>query len=119
MKTLVLGASPNPSRYSFAAVTQLRQNGHEVIAVGSRPGQIEDVPILTEWPEAIPELDTITLYLGPERQIPHYTRILGYQPRRILFNPGTENPELMTLAKEAGIQVEAACTLVLLSLQAY
>jgi len=119
MKTLVLGASPNPIRYSYAAVEQLRIHGHEVVAIGNRPGRIRDVDILTEWPDQIPELDTITLYLGPPRQAPFYERILGYRPRRIIFNPGTENPELMQLARAAGIEVEAACTLVLLAVHNY
>jgi predicted CoA-binding protein len=119
MITLVLGASPNPDRYSYAAVESLRANGHEVIAVGSRTGSVADVDILTEWPKEIPELDTITLYLGPDRQREHYARIIGYRPRRIIFNPGTENAELVRLARQAGIEAEMACTLVLLSLQAY
>ena len=119
MKTLVLGASPNPDRYSYAAVDSLRANGHEVVAVGSRPGRIGDVDILTAWPEEILDLDTITLYLGPDRQREHYARIIGYRPRRIIFNPGTENAELVRMARAAGIETEIACTLVLLSLKAY
>ncbi len=119
MKTLVLGASPNPVRYAYSAVEQLRWKGHEVIAIGNRKGRIEDVDILTEWPESIPDLDTITLYLGPQNQKPVYQQILGYQPRRIIFNPGTENPELMRMAKEAGIEVVQACTLVMLSIGNY
>ncbi len=119
MKTLVLGASPNPQRYSYLAIEQLRIHDHEVVAVGSRPGRVEDVAILTEWPNVIHDLDTITLYLGPERQKPVYERILAYHPRRIIFNPGTENAELMSLAQKAGIEVVAACTLVLLSIEAY
>jgi len=119
MKTLVLGASPNPIRYSYAAVEQLRLHDHEVVAIGNRAGRIRDVDILTEWPESIPGLDTITLYLGPPRQLPFYDRILGYRPRRIIFNPGTENPELMRLARAAGIEIEVACTLVLLAVNGY
>ncbi len=119
MKTLVLGASPNPIRYSHSAVQQLRWKGHEVIAVGTRKGRIEDVDILTEWPEMIDDLDTITLYLGPANQIPVYEQILGYHPRRIIFNPGTENPDLMIMAGEAGIEVVRACTLVMLSIGNY
>ncbi len=119
MKTLVLGASPNPIRYSYSAVEQLRWKGHEVIAVGSRKGRIEDVDILTEWPATIDDLDTITLYLGPANQIPVYDRILGYHPRRIIFNPGTENPELMRMASAAGIEVIRACTLVMLAIGNY
>lgn len=119
MKTLVLGASPDPQRYSYLAIDKLRMYEHEVIAVGNRSGRVADVDILTEWPDAIPELDTITLYLGPDRQKPFYDQIIAYHPRRIIFNPGTENAELMQLAEAAGIEVEAACTLVLLSLNAF
>ena len=119
MKTLVLGASRNPIRYAHSAVQQLRWKGHEVIAVGTRKGRIEDVDILTEWPETIDGLDTITLYLGPANQIPVYDQILAYHPRRIIFNPGTENPELMRKASEAGIEVVRACTLVMLSIGNY
>jgi predicted CoA-binding protein len=119
MKTLVLGASPNPARYAYSAVQQLRWKGHEVVAVGTRKGRIEDVDILTEWPEKIPDLDTITLYLGPANQVAVYDQILGYQPRRIIFNPGTENPEFMRLAAAAGIEVVRACTLVMLSIGNY
>lgn len=119
MKTLVLGASPNPVRYAYSAVEQLRWKGHEVVAIGNRRGRIEDVDILTEWPASIPDLDTITLYLGPRNQKPVYDQILAYQPRRIIFNPGTENPELMRMAREAGIEVVQACTLVMLSIGNY
>lgn len=119
MKTLVLGASPNPVRYAYSAVEQLRWKGHEVVAIGNRKGRIEDIDILTEWPDSIPGLDTITLYLGPSNQKPVYQQILDYKPRRIIFNPGTENPELMRLAKEAGIEVVQACTLVMLSIGNY
>lgn len=119
MKTLVLGASPNPQRYSYLAIDKLRMHQHEVIAIGLRPGRVADVDILTEWPSIIPELDTITLYLGPDLQKPLYDQIIAFHPRRIIFNPGTENVELMQLAEAAGIEVEAACTLVLLSLNAF
>ena len=119
MKTLVLGASPNPVRYAYSAVEQLRWKGHEVVAIGNRTGRIEDVEILTEWPVSIPDLDTITLYLGPQNQKPVYQQILDYKPRRIIFNPGTENPELMRMAREAGIEVVQACTLVMLSIGNY
>lgn len=119
MKTLVIGASPNPMRYAYSAVEQLRWKGHEVVAIGHRKGRIEDVDILLDWPDEIPDLDTITLYIGPPNQVPVYDRILRYHPRRIIFNPGTENPELMRMAREAGIDVVRACTLVMLSVGTY
>lgn len=117
-KTLVLGASPNSARTSWSAVRQLRQCGHEVLAIGSREGQIEDVPILVGQP-ALEGIHTITLYLNPALQQPLYDYILSLNPQRIIFNPGTENPELMRLTHERGIRTEAACTLVMLSLGMY
>jgi predicted CoA-binding protein len=117
-KTLVLGASPNADRYSWKAVVALRQNGHEVIAVGTRKGRIGDVEIRTDQP-TIPEIDTITLYLGADRQAAVTDYILQLKPKRILFNPGTENHELERLASEKGIETLEACTLVMLSLGTY
>ncbi len=117
-KTLVLGASPNPARTSWSAVWQLRQRGHEVVAIGSREGYIEEVPILTGQP-SLEGIHTITLYLNPALQPPLYDYILSLNPQRIIFNPGTENPELMRIAREQGIYTETACTLVMLSLGMY
>ncbi len=117
-KTLVLGASPNPTRTSWTAVWQLLERGHEVVAIGSREGRIEDVPILTGQPP-LEGIHTITLYLNPTLQQPLYDYILSLKPQRIIFNPGTENPEMMRLAREKGIHTETACTLVMLSLGIY
>lgn len=118
-KTLVLGASPNPARYSYAAVQQLRGNDHEVVAVGTRKGMIGDVHIQLEMP-AVEGVDTVTLYLNPRRQEQYYDYILEtISPKRIIFNPGTENGELMRKAREKGIEPLPACTLVMLSLGSY
>ena len=117
-KTLVLGATPNPTRYAYVAVEQLVRHGHEVVPVGIRGGQIAGLDIRTDLPD-LPDIDTVTLYVGEARQPEYYDYLLGLKPRRILFNPGTENPELERLAREAGIQTERACTLVLLSLGTY
>ncbi|MDB6132614.1 MAG: CoA-binding protein [Verrucomicrobiales bacterium] len=117
-KTLVLGSSTNPSRYSHLAVRKLVQYGHEVIAVGRKPGQILSVEIQTGMPPA-EGVDTVTLYLNPVNQCPFHDYILGLKPRRIIFNPGTENPELKSLAEAAGIETLAACTLVMLSTGIY
>ena len=118
-KTLIAGASPNTERYAFKAARMLQQYGHEFIPVGIKKGEVLGQPILNEWPEHIADLDTITLYLGPEHQKPIYDKILRLKPRRIIFNPGTENAELADLAKQAGIKAEYACTLVLLSTNQY
>ncbi len=116
--TLVLGASLKPERASWKAVQLLRQKGHEVTAFGLRAGRIADVDITTELPEN-QEIHTITLYLGPINQLPYYDYILKVKPARLIFNPGTENPELYEKARQAGIKTEYACTLVLLTLNDY
>ena len=117
-KTLVLGASDNPARYSFRAMHMLKNHGHEVVPVGIRKGEVAGMAIHTDRPQAT-NVDTVTLYVGPQNQPDWYDYILDLQPKRILFNPGTENPELERLAQQRGIQTEEACTLVLLSIGQY
>lgn len=117
-KTVVLGASPNPSRYSNRAVHRLQANGFEAVPVGIREGEIAGIEIIKGEPD-IEGVDTITLYLNPQRQEAYYDYILGLNPKRIIFNPGTENSELINLAKEKGIETEIACTLVMLSVGDY
>lgn len=118
--TLVLGASPQADRYSHQAVLLLKQCGYEVLALGNRAGTIGDMPIYTNW-EALPSttIDTITLYIGAERQADYYNYILSTRPRRIIFNPGAENPTLERLARATGIQTLDACTLVMLRTNQY
>ncbi len=118
--TLVLGASPNPDRYSFLAIESLRKAGFPVQALGGRKGKVKDIEIQLEWKELDPApIDTITLYLGAERQRIYYDEILAAKPRRIIFNPGAENPELMRLATDAGIETLEACTLVMIRTNLY
>jgi predicted CoA-binding protein len=117
-KTLVLGASVNPSRYSYLAIRRLRSLGHPVVAIGRRQGVLEDVPISKEKTPA-DDIDTVTLYLNPRHQQEYYEYILSLHPKRIIFNPGTENDELAELAKANNIQAIDACTLVLLSTGQY
>ena len=117
-KTLVLGASDNPSRYSYLAINRLRNNGHEVAAIGRKATTVADVNIETEKKD-FKDIDTITLYLRPEHQKEYYNYILSLKPKRIIFNPGAENDELYDLAKENNIQPMEACTLVLLSTGQY
>ncbi len=116
-KTLVVGASPNAARYSYKAVQRLRQKGHEVYAFGFRNGEIDDVLISKQWPSE--EFDTITLYLNPMRQAEYEERILALKPKRIIFNPGTENPMFQKQLEDAGIEAEEACTLVMLGIGNY
>ncbi|MFL5746685.1 MAG: CoA-binding protein [Niastella sp.] len=117
-KTMVLGASANPARYSFLAINSLRKHQHPVVALGRRMGKVLDVDITTEK-DPQDTVDTVTLYLNPANQKEYYDYILSLRPKRIIFNPGTENPELSELAKANGIQPMEACTLVLLSTGQY
>ena len=118
MKTLVLGASLNPSRYANKAVKLLRAYKHEVVAIGRDEGAIEDVNIVHEFPVK-ENVDTVTVYLSTEHQKNYYQKIIEAHPRRIIFNPGAENNELKTLAEKNGIKTEDACTLVLLNTGQY
>ncbi|MBK8966365.1 MAG: CoA-binding protein [Saprospiraceae bacterium] len=117
-KTLVLGATPNPARYAYLAVHSLMRHGHTVVPVGTRKGSVAGLPILQDQPEVL-DIDTITLYIGPQHQPPYYDYLLGLNPRRIIFNPGTENPQLMALAEANGIETVEGCTLVMLSIGNY
>jgi len=116
--TLVLGASVNTERYSNKAILKLRDREIETFAIGVKNGNVLDVFIETEKVE-FENLHTITVYLNPARQRAYYTYILKLNPIRVIFNPGTENIELMNLLKENAIEVEAACTLVLLRVGQY
>ena len=113
-KTLVLGASPNPSRYSYLAIMRLRERGHDVVAIGRRNGEVRDVRIDTKE-KAIENLDTVTLYLNANNQKEYYNYIFSLSPKQIIFNPGAENKELLSLSEKKGILTREACTLVLLS----
>ena len=117
-KTLVLGASENPARYSYLAIKRLLAHQHPVVAIGKKQGFLNGVTIEKEkkdWKD----IDTVTLYLNPENQKQYYDYIMSLKPRRIIFNPGTENEALYALSKKNGIQVQEACTLVLLSTGQY
>ena len=117
-KTIVLGASANPARYSNLAVKKLSAYKHPVIAIGRRKGSIGEVEInVGEIP--VEGIDTITLYLNAFNQKQYYNYILSLKPRRIIFNPGAENEELAVLAEQQGIKAQEACTLVLLSTGQY
>jgi hypothetical protein len=117
-KTLILGATTNPARYANLAAHRLAAQGHPIINVGLKQGEVAGVQI--EPAEKIhQDVDTITLYLGPQNQAQYYDYILNTKPRRIIFNPGAENPELESLAEKNGIETTEACTLVLLSTGQY
>ncbi len=117
-RTLVLGATERRDKYANLAIRKLLDHGHEVIAVGSRPGTVEGVQIHTSIPANV-SVDTITLYLNPFNQQPYHQQILDLRPNRIIFNPGTENTELEDQAGEAGIEPVIGCTLVMLAVGTY
>lgn len=117
-KTLVLGASINPSRYSNLAIKRLTSYKQPVVAVGLKRGEVAGVPITNEE-EDFEDVHTITLYMNPQRQKPYYDYILSLEPERVIFNPGTENPELYDLLRKNNIEIEVACTLVMLSTNQY
>jgi hypothetical protein len=113
-KTVLLGASDNPERYSYLAINRLRANHHPVVAIGRKATKVADVDVVTAA-QPVNDVDTVTVYLNPSNQKEYYNYIFSLHPKRIIFNPGAENEELATLAKEKGIQPMEACTLVLLS----
>jgi hypothetical protein len=109
-----MGASDNPSRYSYLAINRLREHGHPVVAIGSHKASVAGVDVEMTLKDH-DHVDTVTMYLNPNNQKGYYQYLLSLKPRRIIFNPGAENPELEDLARKNGIQVQEACTLVLLS----
>lgn len=117
-KTVVLGASNNPERYSYLAVQKLVAHQHTVVAIGNKIGKIGAIEIVIETPP-LQDVDTVTLYLNPIHQKPYYDYILSLHPKRLIFNPGTENDELFALAKANNIVPMEACTLVLLGTGQY
>jgi len=114
-KTVVVGATTNPGRYAYLAANMLKEYNHEVVPIGIKTGEVAGASILNirEKPK-IEGVDTVTLYIGPRHQPEWYDYLLGLKPRRIIFNPGTENDEFEKRAEAAGVEVEEACTLVLL-----
>lgn len=116
--TLILGASDNPSRYSYLALQRLQAAGHPVHGIGRKAVRVSGLQIETEQ-EPFSDIHTVTLYLSPAHQKEYYEYILSLKPSRVIFNPGTENPELQELLRQAGIPFLEACTLVMLSTNQY
>ena len=114
-KTLIVGASTNAARYGYVATHMLKDHDHEIVPIGIKKGEVAGKQILNlrEKPE-VKDVDTITLYIGAQNQPEWYDYLLSLKPKRIVFNPGTENPEFEKLAREQNIETEEACTLVLL-----
>ena len=117
-RTLVLGASTNPERYSYRAILSLLSHGHEVCAVGLRDGKIGECAIVKEQLN-FEDVDTITVYVNPDNQKVYFDYILRISPNRVILNPGTENPELEKKLTANNIPFEHACTLVLLASNQY
>lgn len=117
-KTLILGASENPERYSNIAAYKLTAYQHPIVNIGLKAGVVANEPIQTDKP-IFNDIDTITLYVGAKNQPEWYDYILKTNPKRIIFNPGTENPELEKMAEKQGIETIEACTLVMLSTGQY
>lgn len=118
MKTLVLGASENKQRYSNIAMNMLKDYQHEVVAVGNRSGEVNGIPFSKDKKD-FQDVDTVTLYLGPQNQADYFDYVDSLNPRRVIFNPGTENPDWMDHLQKRGIETEVACTLVLLRTNQY
>lgn len=117
-KTLVIGASTNPERYSNMAIQSLRKHNHEVVALAKRAGKVSDVEIQTEFPGK-EEIHTVTMYVGAQHQAEYYKPLLKLNPDRVIFNPGTENFELSDMLEINGIETIEGCTLVMLSTGQY
>jgi len=117
-KTIVIGASVNPERYAYKATIALQKHGHEVIPVGLKSGKINGIDILTGKPQ-IKDVDTVTLYVGSKNQSDLYDYVIDLKPKRVVFNPGAENPAFEKLLQENNIEPLEACTLVMLSIGNY
>ena len=117
-QTLVLGATPNPSRYAYKAIHALKEAGHPVVPVGIKNGSVAGQEII-QGKEQQEGIHTITLYVGPQNQDEWISYIVNNNPQRVIFNPGTENPDLMKVLNEQDIDFEEACTLVLLASNQY
>lgn len=118
LKTLIVGASNNPGRYSFKAANALTSKGFDIVPFGVKKGEVAGEKMLNDW-DPNWEIDTITLYINPTLQEQYKEAIIALKPRRVIFNPGTENASFYPLLKENGIEFEEACTLVLLSMNQY
>ena len=113
-KTLVLGASTNPSRYAYRAILLLQELGYPVVAIGKEKTTIGNIEV-NDQPIPFSDIHTVTIYLNPKKQSIYYDYILSLKPKRIIFNPGTENPELRQKAQKAGIEVVEYCTIIMLN----
>jgi uncharacterized protein len=114
-KTVIIGATTNPSRYAYMAAEMLTNYKHDIVPIGIKKGEVNGKSILdiNQRPK-IDEVDTVTLYIGPQHQPEHYEYLLSLKPKRFIFNPGTENHEFEKLVEASGAEAIEACTLVML-----
>lgn len=117
-KTLIIGASIKPERYSYKAAEKLLLHKHDIYMIGNKPGFLFDYEI-TKSQTAYTDVDTVTMYVSAKNQIKYYDYIISLKPQRVIFNPGTENPEFVKQLEDHGIHTEDACTLVLLATDSY
>ena len=114
-KTVIIGATTNPGRYAYVAAGMLTEYQHEIIPIGIKKGEVYGTSILDVYQRPpISDVNTVTLYIGPQHQPEHYDYIMSLKPKRVIFNPGTENPEFEKMVEESGAEALEACTLVLL-----
>ncbi len=119
-KTLIVGASTNPERYAFKAIHLLLSFGYSVVLFGNKSGEVSGHKIAVQWTDLdLVDIHTVTLYVGPHNQVDLMQKITDIKPKRVIFNPGTENPAFYSMLESQGIFYEEACTLVLLNLKAY
>jgi uncharacterized protein len=119
-RTVIIGATTDRSRYAFLAAQILSQYQHEIVPIGIKKGEVFGAQILNIFEKpVVKDVDTITMYIGPHRQPEWYEYLIGLKPKRIIFNPGTENDVLENMAEEKGIEVVEGCTLVMLRTNQY
>ncbi len=119
-KTVIIGATPDTSRYAYLAAEKLKNHSHPIVLIGTRKGAVlgEEILDLNQMPK-IENVDTVTMYINPTRQKQWQSYILSLKPKRIIFNPGTENRAFQIQLEKAGIETLNACTLVMLSSNQY
>ena len=114
-RVVVVGASPNPERYSNRAVRLLVQHGHEVVPINPVASSIEGLPVVPKLEQVNGNVDTVTLYVSAKISSAMEGPLADLEPGRVIFNPGAENPALRATLEAKGIETEEACTLVLLT----
>lgn len=117
-KTLIIGSSEDPTRYASLAAGRLRKHDVSFVPLGIKTGTIEGQPIVTGKPD-LKDIHTVTLYISPKRQPEYYDYIISLHPKRVIFNPGTENDDFAQQLENKGIEAIEGCTLVMLGTGTY